>query len=294
MNIELEHLHRDTIERHHLQGLVYSRTQNEEFQSNWKHQVLKNHCVQAELKNIERAFEIKKIPICLLKGFALLGDVYQDWGARFASDVDFLVDYKDLERSINLLVQQGYEVQNEDKWMGNDFKVVMTKQTPLVQMTLELHTQLFWHTSFRDYSFSKGPQHQYFSVLSPEEQLLHLCGHLSFQHTFLKLFWFFDIRYFLESYEDKINWDRFWELAQTNQLVEASELCLFLAKRERALTGRKSSVKQNLLRKVCSKAFLMHPRKHWVRYFTIKYLIKDQSLQNLTYLAGWFRLKLTR
>ena len=289
-----ETLHRKAILDHHLEGLSYSINKKEEFKDEWKQQLLKNHMVQAELRKIEPLFVNQQIKVTLLKGFALLGDTYNDWGARFASDVDVLVAEEDLFEVKTLLRENGYYEAFEKKWLGNNFKYIMIKKTPLVEVTLEIHTKLFWHVKNRDRPTSLSPTFASYSVLSKEEQLLHLCGHLAFQHTFIKLFWLFDIQYFLKKHGENINWDYFWIIAREDKLLNSCLICLWLANKDSSLPFAKlspSKLVHYFLKKLISKSFLIAPRKHPVRYFLIKFFLKDNLLDNFRYLTSWKKAK---
>lgn len=290
MIFSTQHLSSPEIERHHLQGLSYVEQKNKIYEKEWKKQFFKNQMVADELKHLEPHFETNELSVTLLKGFALLGDVYTDWGSRFASDVDILVVSSDLSKVIHTLNCCGYRKREEQTWLGNNFKATMVKQTPLLEITIEIHTKLYWHIKNDQFEFKSSQQYLWYKTLGLEDQLIHLCGHLAFQHTFIKLFWLFDIQRFIRKYKSDIHWEEFWVKAKSYNLKEACQLCIGLL----SVTPPnilEVSWKQKLLRKLCNQKFLIAPREHPLRYFFIKLLIKDRFVDNFRYIFAYFLFK---
>lgn len=270
------------ISKHHLQGYFYQHEKRQEFKKQWKEQLIKNQLVRQELKKIENEFSKDSVGVCLLKGFALMGDVYEDYGSRFASDVDILVKINDLKTVIEILKKQNFKVRSEKKWLGNNFKTTVTKNLGLLDITIEIHTKLFWHYDQDCFLQRPALQYSWYTVLSPEAQLIHLCGHLGFQHTFIKLFWLLDIKQYVLKYGEQINWPDFWLLAKKYSLFETCQLCLEKAGIARELQIKKS-LRHRLLSVLCSSHFLISPRSYPFRYFLIKVFIKDNLLDNFRY-----------
>lgn len=279
------------LQHHQLIGLHYSENRNPEHYRHWKNLLIKNHLVSSELKILGEVLQQKSIEVTLLKGFSLLGDIYEDWGARFASDVDCLVSPSDLPACIKALEECGFVKREEKTWLGNQFKVILIKKTPLLSVTMELHTKLFWHID--NHCFDKMDQDIFngFKILDYEDQLIHLCGHLGFQHTFIKLFWLFDIKRYLDKHSSSIDWEKFWGKANDYKLVETCLLCLSLSGYGSYSQKAKKGIKQYLLQTLCSDRFLISPRKHKVRYFLIKFLIKDRWIDNIKYTLAWLSFR---
>jgi hypothetical protein len=279
----LESLSPDLIREHQLQGLHYHQSQSSLWARDWKQEVVKNQLRMQELRKIDLLLASLRGPVVVLKGFALMGDVYEDLGARFASDIDLLVSSYNLPHMILILKKQGYERLKEEKWQGNDFKTIMTKKTDLIEITIEIHTRLFWHTRDENLRFRSSKNFEHLKVLGLEDQLIHLCGHLAFQHTFIKLFWLYDIQNFLHLYSQKIQWPLFWQKAQDLKLTESCQISLYLCNPD-LVSQAPVSFKQRLLRFLCTADFLRHPRQRPWRYFLIKLLTKDQWETSLMYL----------
>ena len=292
----LEEASQEFMERHHLHGLRYSLFKKEKDRSEWRKQWIKNKLVKKELDIIGSKIQVLKIDGILLKGFALLGDVYRDWGARFASDVDILINKKDFSQMQQILRSQGFVERDEEYWLGNDFKRVFTKNSELFEIVIELHFDLFWHQPLAKRFYRPSSQVEGFQLLSLEAQLLHLCGHFAFQHNFLKLFWLFDIQAFVEKYQHRLDWSYLWHLAKENHLKLSVLCCLKLidegeewySKMSKDLT-LKESIQLKALFLVLGDKFLISPRSKPIHYFICKMLIKDQIRYNYQYIRAWIK-----
>jgi len=291
----------DFLKRHHLEGFAYSMGGESQYHSHWKDQVHKNLIVRDELQKLGATLSEQGVTVCLLKGFSLMGDIYQDWGARFASDVDMLVGIGDLWRLSDALKLAGYRKTYEPKWLGNRFKFMFYKKTAGMEVCVEVHTQLFWH-SHVDWKEGLRPASIVgFKSLSLETQLMHLCGHLGFQHTFLKLFWLVDIHKFVERYREQIQWPRFWSRCLQQGLYKSSFLSLEICKglgleisTELSQAPQKYPLARRLLKRFVTLRFLHNPRKYPIRYFMVKNLIKDSLWLNWKYSWSWLQERLRK
>ncbi|MCJ8277404.1 MAG: nucleotidyltransferase family protein [Bdellovibrionales bacterium] len=287
---------KDFLERHHLLGHVYRRTQEKDYYPYWKSQLTRNFVVKSELEKIGEDMANEGVTVCLLKGYSLMGDVYEDWGERFASDVDLLVSINNLSKLSDTLKMYGYERRTEKKWLGNRHKYVFEKKVGDSSIVVEVHTQLFWHKALESEVDLKESQVKGFKLLSPENQLIHLCGHLAFQHTYLKLFWLMDIFKFVEQSKDKIDWKLFWQQAQASRLYKSCYFTLFLCQKLGLniqpivyMAPKKSRISMFVLKKLVDFQFLYDPRRYPVRFVLVKNLIKDSFFDNIRYWYAWMR-----
>lgn len=273
------------IKTHCLSGLAYSETQQDRFRPSWKNQLVKNKLAYHELLKLEPLFREKDIEVTILKGFSLMGDIYPDWGSRFASDIDLLIEAEKISVARDLFIEEGYKEIQESKWKGNNFKATFTKTLPLLTLTIEVHTKLFWHLENIDLKKDAISEEHSYKRLCKEDQLIHLCGHLGFQHTFIKLFWLFDIKKYVEKYSTTLDWDYFWDKSKAMNLRDACSLVLSLVDCKQVPP---LSLKIRMLKALCSEAFLIAPRNHYLRYFLIKVFIKDRLADSLNYLSSYF------
>ncbi|MEM7647445.1 MAG: nucleotidyltransferase family protein [Pseudomonadota bacterium] len=287
---------RDFLERHHLFGHVYNRTQNQTYYPFWKSQLNRNSVAKQELEKIAADINADGIRVFLLKGFSLLGEIYQDWGAPYVADIDLLISHDQLWRLSDILKMYGYERKKETRWLGNRYKHIFVKKGAEVSLTIEIHTQLFWHTSLTMDEDPRMSQIQGLYQLSPENQLIHLCGHAGFQNSFTKLFLMMDIFKYVEAYKKKLDWEVFWKNAKKANLYKACFFTLFLCQKlglniqpilYRATKHKKMSL--SFLKKIVSYSYLYSPEKYPIRKFLVQFLIKDSLFDNLRYGQAWAR-----
>ena len=79
------------LKRHNLFGYAYKKTHNKTYYPYWKSQLDRNSIAKQELEKIGKDIKEDNIKVYLLKGYSLMGEVYQDWGERFVSDIDLLI-----------------------------------------------------------------------------------------------------------------------------------------------------------------------------------------------------------
>lgn len=287
---------KDFLERHNLMGHVYLRTQNKVYYPYWKSQLNRNSVAKQELERIGQDLEKDNIKVFLLKGFSLMGEIYKDWGERFVSDIDLLISHDELWKLTDILRMYGYMKKKEAKWLGNRHKHVFVKKTEDIQISIEIHTQLFWHASLNLKEDPKEASVKGFYQLSPENQLIHLCGHLAFQHSYSKLFWLMDIFKFVDRYKTKLNWDLIWEQAAKANLYKSCFFTLFLCQKlglniqtivYKAAKKKKMSI--FLLKKIVDFSYLYDPQKFYMRSFAVKVLIKDSIFDNIRYAWAWLK-----
>lgn len=289
------------IKEHHISGYLYKKTADSHFSSDWKSQYHCNSIIKSELEDLSQLFSQQNIKVCLLKGFSLMGDIYEDWGSRFASDVDILVNSKQLDTAKLILNLAGYKELEAKKWKGDDFKSLFTKTVGKIEITVEIHTRLFWHIdSPFENRLRPSQQINGYYVLAPELQLVHLCGHLGFQHTFLKLFWFIDICEYLKKYRAEIDWQNLWQLSLNYKLFKSVYMPLYLCHKMRLINLRRALniapkkyfLSLTILEKLLTPEFLLKPKSKYWRYLLVKNLIKDSFLDNISYNKHWLLHKI--
>jgi hypothetical protein len=291
----LNTLNDDQLMNHKLEAHCYLNRKNKKYKENWHEQFNRNHCVINELKDLGAKIKKLNLDICLLKGYSLIGDIYEDVGERFASDVDWLIEQKDLVQIKGLLLDSGYEEKLEKKWKANNYKYLFYKKIKNIEIVIEVQTHLFWHIENRSRHFKKEVQFGFYKILSSEEQLLHLCGHLAFQHNFLKLFWLLDIQLFLNKYASNLNWDLFWRLAKKDRLKLSSFCCLICVEPQLKIwqahqvlnDGLSTRLRLRSLKLLINRAYLINPKGHFLRYILIKILIKDKGRDSISYCYHW-------
>ncbi len=289
------------LERHHLFGHAYHKTQDKIYYPYWKSQLSRNMMLKLELEKIGHDLVKDGVTVYLLKGFSLMGEVYEDWGERYVSDVDLLVSYDQMWRLTDLLKMYGYEKKREAKWLGNLHKQTFIKSTAELDFSIEVHTQLFWHQSLNIEGSAIADKIQGFSQLSPENQLIHLCGHLAFQYGYSQLFLLMDVYKYIDTQRTKINWDLFWEKAHRSGLYKSCYLTLFLCQKLGLniqtvvyLAPKRKRLSIMILKKLVNFSYLYNPGQHPIRYAMIKLLIKDSLIDNIRFGLAWLKMSRLR
>src|SRR4051812_5042939 len=114
------------------------------------------------------------MPVGLLKGAALRGDLYRA-GEREASDIDLFIDEKDEETLLKILERLSFSEQVRSKERASNFKTVCLSER-YGDLSVEVHTRLWWREP-KGFAWVWRPSLRApFMRLSPEDQLLHLCG----------------------------------------------------------------------------------------------------------------------
>jgi hypothetical protein len=204
------------------------------------HTLARNLVTFRELEAVLRCLDGVGVPAILLKGAALAEVVYGDPGLRPMCDLDLLVRRANLPAALCALEGLGYRVAHEELRPGhmlrfrNELALVRPGEGGAV---IELHWELlgplhyqravpagwFWQTAL-----PMGPDGGLASVLGPEAQLLHLCGHI-LQHGGLekaRWLWLHDVAEVVALYHDRLDWDEVIARAQAYDLVLALRIVL--------------------------------------------------------------------
>lgn len=168
------------------------------------------------------------LKVILLKGSHLARFVYQDVGLRGMLDIDILVKKEDLRKAEELLLQKGYSFlrmsQDPQKHFSNIewFKSKHSHLHPFIHpkgtKRIEIHWTIVMPTNLLNINIEKLWQRAnsvrinetYALVLSPEDLLLYLSLHTSYQHKFMKhgLGPYCDIATTIRYYNQDIDWDQ--------------------------------------------------------------------------------------
>jgi len=178
------------------------------------------------------------IEVIVLKGAALVEQVYQNLGLRPMLDIDLLVRRHDIRAALAVVESLGYERRGDEISPGST--ITYENEIPLfrrerLDWNLELHWSLFdspyyqrhltgmdlWETAQRIY-IDGSPA----LSLSPEMQILYLCGHLTLHHRGRGLLWWNDIAECIHHFQDQLDWNEMLAMAQTFHLVRSLQVTL--------------------------------------------------------------------
>ena len=147
------------------------------------------------LYEVLEVFHKAGIKVLLLKGSHLAQFVYQDAGVRPMGDIDILVRKEDLSKAENLLLQMGYENQQENAKAGSHHLHLPYFIHPEGKVYLELHwtiTKPIWKFNIDIegiWERAKAVKKDGIDMLvfSLEGLLLYLSLHATYQHHLMTL-----------------------------------------------------------------------------------------------------------
>ena len=171
-----------------------------------------------ELKRIVSALHAGDIPVVVLKGAHLAGVVYGNLALREMGDIDLLVRQTSLARAAGELQKAGYRPARPF-WIE---AICATSQhlpkfTKPGAATIELHWTIAYPTSPITVDLDGLWERARLAAidgievltLCPEDLLLHLCLHTSFQHRFtIGLRALCDISETVRYYRDDLDWEQ--------------------------------------------------------------------------------------
>ena len=191
---------------------------------------LLNNSNFTELKKIQKTFNAEGIELILLKGSHLARFVYRDIGLRAMSDIDIMVKKEEFLKAVELLFQMGFGAPSEEKLeLMERYKANFNNISPDLRhfpslvdqrnrVKLDVHfspvklTAPFnididglWERSRKAETNGTNAL-----LLSPEDLLLHISIHNSYNHKFK----FFGIKAICDTaqtlnyYGTEIDWDR--------------------------------------------------------------------------------------
>lgn len=206
---------------------------------------LRNWAVEGFVDEIAAALSAERIAVILLKGAALLRTLYDDPALRRVSDIDLLVDARDLDRAGAQLRTLGLRSAGygQEQRRGPLCHMHACYARPTLQsIPVELHWRLF--EGYQPYAFDLAEvQGRAQSLpqmppgvfaMSPEHELAHLCLHLE-RHAMVyrslirrddwfdlllmpqglgRLVWLYDIALFLQHRASVLDWDALVAMAR--------------------------------------------------------------------------------
>ena len=272
----------DNAEEHHVAGYLYSRNNIEKFKNIWLKQALVKSLLKEEIESITNKYPRISEKMTLLKGMAIHDQFYSD-GERFMSDVDILVDEGELDNVVKCFIDEGFSIVEQKQWMGNFFKCELTKVLHGIDINIELHSQLFYHSKI-DLQFVTSEIGR-IKRLAPAYEFAHIIGHCGFQHTFQKMYWLIDIyHYFLE---DTVDLDELEDICRKMKIYHSLELAKYIMNRYFGLNLPVNKVVAEV-----DLETILNPNQGSLKYFYIKHRLKDSFLEALKYDFKWILMKI--
>jgi hypothetical protein len=179
------------------------------------------------------ALQTEDIPVVVLRGAALADSVYEHAMLRHCHDLDLLLRKGDLARAARLLIARGLRHSREPATgTTTDVTLLHTSALPV-----ELHSRLLaipWYpvplteiwARARGHVVGDVPAH----ILSPADNLLHVCAHASYSPRRESLRWVCDSWFIIHRHPD-LDWDVLVDCALRSHLaLPLSVMLTYLAR----------------------------------------------------------------
>ena len=177
-----------------------------------------------EAKTIIEALQEANIPVIGLKGLYLLENIYPDISTRTMNDLDLMVKKADIPVALSICQDLGYQ---PTTYFGINDPNLDIKHVPPLKKEPGPYLELHWTILEEDEPFTidaNGLWERTVTAklagvealsLSPEDLILHLCLHLSYQHHFnIGLRGLYDIAAVLRHFEGQVDWQKLIAIAQ--------------------------------------------------------------------------------
>ncbi len=207
-----------------------------------RHNAARNLDIYRELQAIMALFQVQHIPVIVLKGAYLAEIVYDNIAVRPMTDLDLLVPVEHIHAASAALTTLGHPsppANIVEDYLQNWLELP-SSQHPDRGIAVELH----WTLIPPGHNYSITPDELWarrdatrlagceVAVLCAEDLLLHLCGHLSYQHNFSSnvLLSCCDIAAVIEHTAMQLDWDAVIERANRWHWVRGVYLALLIAR----------------------------------------------------------------
>ena len=178
----------------------------------------KNTLILHHAAIILRDLKSQNIDVIGLKGIYLVENIYDDITARPFGDVDIMVRKEDLQTSIRILQKMGYAMTTYFDIGDENLDI---KHVPPMFNADGLPVEIHWTILEEDEPFTIDAQGLWKRAipakiagvdalaLSPEDLILHLCMHLTYQHRLkIGLRGLYDIAEVLRHFEGQVDWTK--------------------------------------------------------------------------------------
>jgi len=272
---------------HHISGLMYEYYPEDQIlRTAWLNTMAHNEVLLRYAREMTK--NVKNL--ISLKGVSLLDDIYSDYGKRFMSDIDVLIEKTEVDEARKILTELGFKELKSKKWFGNNFKYEFNKQDKFREVNIEVHTKVLYHEDEARLDFI---EQNGLKVYGLEDQIVALIGHLGHSHNFQKLYWLFDIYYYLNKYGEEIDQEKLLSKIKEKKIVKVYQATLYLLKKYFALPlSFQNKVTKMPYYFLLDDEFLLNPNQHELKNYVVKHLLKDSWVLALKYDVLWLKDKL--
>ena len=205
----------------HVGGVVEESTQRTYVRSGYLREKLRSNIYRGICQKVLSALERDDISVLVLKGAALAETVFDEPALRHCHDIDLLIEHDDMIRATKSLLALGWTHRkvrfgnaNDSLWFEHDSG-----------LPLELHKCLFripYYCAPLERIWARSQTKSITNVssriLSPSDNLLHVCGHASYCRSRDSLRWVTDAWFLIQRHPD-LDWELFVESAVQSRIA---------------------------------------------------------------------------
>lgn len=236
------HLHRIDLE-HQIPQSIMDQLHNIYYSN-----LARNILLYEELRGILKSFEEKEIPVVPVKGLVLAETVYKNVALRPMTDADLLIQKRNLSETMKTLFKLGFEILPQEKrttikYMNESHFVKRQenlKHLPI--LIINIHWDLTAPARFKGttkintqqmISRARPGKVAYSNILFmvPEDQILWVIYHATFQHPFIGLLQLCDVAELIKLNENELDWKSLVRRAKNERIATATYYLLYLAKK---------------------------------------------------------------
>ncbi|MEA3326296.1 MAG: nucleotidyltransferase family protein [Chloroflexota bacterium] len=199
----------------------------------------KNTLILHHAAKMLKTLKAHGIDLIGLKGIYLVENIYDNIAARPFGDIDIMIKKEDLQNAITSLQKLGYRMSTY--FSISDVNLDIKHVPPMINAE-GLTTEIHWTILEEDEPFTIDAQGLWERAspakiagvdalaLSPEDLILHLCMHLTYQHRLkIGLRGLYDIAEVLRHFEGQVNWTKLSKITQEWGSGKVTWLTLTLA-----------------------------------------------------------------
>lgn len=205
----------------------------------------RNLRIRRQLEDLVSVLEPLDIVPCFLKGAVVLSEEdYPSLGMRSMTDIDVMVNEKELMLSFEALQRSGYSfVRSEDEHkLGGEHHHLEAMRKDGMPAALELHRHVLGGEASAYVAYlpenrqkSSNPLFSNVDILRPTYRLYHAFLHTEIQHgyhknKYLALRHIFDFSLLAQKYSTQVDWELLRQLAVSNRCIGVLEDYLYLCK----------------------------------------------------------------
>lgn len=192
-----------------------------------------NLLILQELVAVLRSFDSAGIDVVVLKGAALVLDVYERLAHRPMIDLDLLIRFGDLELAIEILIQRDYQeirpapFADDTGLFWNEIMLVQKEEKgPAIELHWHLIDNPYYATRLKTEALMEGSRQLSVAdvvpkVLNLEDQIIHLCCHNLYHHLGRFTHSLVDIAFLVAKYGDDVNWQTIIQKSESSNVTTA-------------------------------------------------------------------------